>query len=108
LPLHDSCFVSHSLATKFGLTITESDPRIRVSLADGSVIPGVVKTLASVRVGKFTVSNVECIVLGPEAVNAEPLLGMSFLGNFKFEVNADAKTLTMVKVSADDKPTSSK
>ena len=55
--------------------------------------------LASVRVGKFTVENVECAVLGDDAVAAEPLLGMSFLEHFKFEVDAAARKLTMVKVS---------
>ena len=55
--------------------------------------------IPSVRVGKFVVEKVECAVLGEEAVNAEPLLGMSFLGHFKFELDSDAKTLTMVKIA---------
>jgi hypothetical protein len=36
---------------------------------------------------------------GEEAVNAPALLGMSFLGHFKFELDTDAKTLTMVKIA---------
>ena len=55
--------------------------------------------LPTVRVGKFTVDNVECAVLGEDATAAEPLLGMSFLEHFKFEVDAAAKKLTMVKVA---------
>jgi predicted aspartyl protease len=39
--------------------------------------------LSEIRVGKFTVKDVECAVLGPEAVNAESMLGMSFLRHFK-------------------------
>jgi len=60
--------------------------------------------LTSVRVGKFTVENVECAVLGPAATMAEPLLGMSFLENFKFEIDAAAKKLNMVKVASSDAP----
>jgi clan AA aspartic protease (TIGR02281 family) len=97
-----SISLPYAMAVKLGVTPTESDPKVRVSLADGSVIEGHRKNLATVRVGKFTVNNVDCIVLGPDAIKAEPLLGMSFLGNFKFEVNADAKTLTMVKVTTDE------
>jgi clan AA aspartic protease (TIGR02281 family) len=88
-----------AVAAKFGLRPSEKDPRIILSLADGREIMGHKMTLPSVRVGKFTVENVECAVLGEEAVNAEPLLGMSFLEHFKFELDAASKTLTMVKVA---------
>jgi aspartyl protease family protein len=64
--------------------------------------------LNTVRVGKFTVDNVECAVLGDEAVSAEPLLGMSFLEHFKFEIDSSAKKLTMVKVSGTDGTVASK
>lgn len=86
------------IAARFGLRPSEKDPKIILQLADGREILGHKMTLPSVRVGKFTVEGVECAVLGPEATNAEPLLGMSFLGNFKFELDAAARTLTMVKV----------
>lgn len=88
-----------SVAAKFGLKPSDKDPKIILQLADGREIDGRLMKLASVRVGKFQVDNVECAVLGDEAVAAEPLLGMSFLEHFKFEVDAAAKKLTMVKVS---------
>ncbi len=87
------------MAEEVGLNPSEKDQKILLTLADGRQIEGWKMRLASVRVGKFTVENVDCAVLGPEAVNAEPLLGMAFLGNFKFEIDASAKTLTMVKVA---------
>jgi aspartyl protease family protein len=93
-----------AIATKFGLKPTEKDPRITLQLADGREIEGRLMKLTSVRVGKFTVDNVECAVLGPEATMAEPLLGMSFLENFKFEIDAAAKKLNMVKVASSDAP----
>jgi clan AA aspartic protease (TIGR02281 family) len=88
-----------AMATKFGLEPGSKDPKILLTLADGRVIEGYKMTLKSVRVGKFIVENVDCAVLGADAIRAEPLLGMSFLGQFKFEVDAAASSLTMVKVS---------
>ena len=88
-----------ALADKLGLKPGPSDPVIQMSLADGRVIEGHRKIIPLVRVGKFEVEKVECAVLGEDAVNAEPLLGMSFLGHFKFELDTGAKTLTMVKIA---------
>jgi clan AA aspartic protease (TIGR02281 family) len=88
------------VAAKFGLKPTDKDPRIILQLADGREIDGRLMKLASVRIGKFTVDNVECAVLGQDAVAAEPLLGMSFLEHFKFEIDSSAKKLTMVKIAS--------
>jgi len=90
-----------SIAAKCGIEVDSSAPRIQLTLADNSVISGRLVTIAQVRVGKFIVENVECAVLGPEAINAPPLLGMSFLGNFKFEVDANDQSLRMIKVTSD-------
>jgi clan AA aspartic protease (TIGR02281 family) len=95
-----------AVATKLGVKPGEKDPKIVLQLADGSEIEGRLVKLASVRIGKFSVENVECAVLSAEAVNAEPLLGMSFLQNFKFEVDAAGKKLTMLKVAGTEPPTS--
>jgi aspartyl protease family protein len=89
----------YSVAVSAGLKPSEKDPRIILQLADGREIVGRQMTIPSLRVGKFTVENVTCAVLGEDAVAAEPLLGMSFLENFKFEIDASAKTLTMVKIA---------
>lgn len=87
------------VAAKLGLRPSEKDPKIILQLADGREIDGRLMKLASVRVGKFTVDNVECAVLGEGAIAAEPLLGMSFLEHFKFEIDSAGKKLTMVKVA---------
>jgi clan AA aspartic protease (TIGR02281 family) len=97
-----------SVAAKFGLKPSDKDPRITLTLADGREIDGRLMKLSSVRIGKFQVDNVECAVLGDEAVAAEPLLGMSFLEHFKFEIDSSAKKLTMVKVSGSDGPATKK
>jgi aspartyl protease family protein len=83
-----------------GIENLSSGMPIRVSLADGRVVPATLIKLGSVRVGKFTVEDVECCVLGPEAPDAPPLLGMSFLGQFKFEVDAQQAELKLVRVDS--------
>ena len=91
-----------SVAAKFGLKPTEKDPKITLQLADGRQIEAHLMKLNSVRIGKFTVDNVECAVLGNDAVNAEPLLGMSFLENFKFEIDSADKKLALVKITGSE------
>jgi len=66
-------------ANKVGVSAKPSDPKIKLQLADGRVIDGTATVISQVRVGRFDVKNVEAVILGPDATNAEPLLGMSFL-----------------------------
>lgn len=89
------------MASKCGIEVTSEDPEIILELADGSQIRANLKTIPLVRVGKFTVKDVECAVLSPTAVNAAPLLGMSFLGQFKFELDAQKGVLNMVKIETE-------
>ena len=100
------------VAQELGVEPTADDPTIQLMMADGRTIEGRMVTLEEVRVGQFTVNNVEAAVLGPAATEAEPLLGMSFLGNFKFELDAKAGTLNMVNIEganpSEDKPTRSR
>jgi aspartyl protease family protein len=93
-----------AVAAKYGLKPTDKDPQIKLVLADGREIDGWAKVIPSLRVGKFEVDKVECAVLGEDAIKAEPLLGMSFLRHFKFELDTNAKTLTMVKVAGAEVP----
>jgi len=93
-----------TMAKEMGVEPTSSDTEIVVSLADGSEVPGYLKKLASVRVGKFTVENVDCVVLDQRAIRAPALLGMSFLGQFKFELDSNRAELKMVKVDVDAAP----
>ena len=94
------------VAAQCGIQASPSDPTIILGLADGSQIPGKLVTIKSVRVGRFTVENVECAILGAQAVNAEPLLGMSFLENFKFEIDAQNSTMTLIEIATDGKKSS--
>ncbi|WP_417848548.1 TIGR02281 family clan AA aspartic protease [Thalassoglobus sp.] len=94
----------HKDALALGLEPKKSDPEIRLVVADGRTITGRKVNIKTVRIGQFIAKDVECAVLGPEAVNAEPLLGMSFLGNFKFELDAGKSTLAMTDFNASSNP----
>lgn len=88
----------YEMAVKAGLKPTETDPEIRLQIADGSIITGKQITIASLRVGKFTAENVEAAVLGPEAVSAEPLLGMSFLSKFEMKIDSERGHLVLSRI----------
>ena len=89
------------MADELGLEIGPDAQPIQMTIADGSIISGKLITLDSVRMGKFEAENVQCAVLGPEAVNAPGLLGMSFLGNFKFELDASKGEIKMMTIDPD-------
>lgn len=93
-----SVCLPQAVAKACGIEVGSQDPEIILILADGSRIRAHEVTVKSMRVGKFTVENVRCAVLGAEATEAESLLGLSFLGEFKFELDTQKETLTMVKV----------
>ncbi|MFN4906704.1 MAG: TIGR02281 family clan AA aspartic protease [Planctomycetota bacterium] len=101
-----SISLGHEFAKKLGIEIKDSDDDAIVTLADGSQIPAKIVYLDSVRVGKFTAENVECCVMHPRAVNAPALLGMSFLDQFKFEIDSEKMELKMLKVDSGEKKVS--
>jgi len=97
----------YELAVSMGLKPEARDKQVLLTLADGRSITAHIKTIESVRVGTFVVEDVECAVLGPEAVEAHPLLGMSFLGEFQFHLDAAAGTLGLTQIESDS-PAASK
>jgi clan AA aspartic protease (TIGR02281 family) len=103
-----SVCLPYKMASDMGMEPKSSDPKIICVLADGSQVPGTRVKISSVRVGKFTVEDVDCVVFDAKAVNASPLLGMSYLGNFKFEIDKQKSELRMVKVDSGDSPAKGK
>jgi|SRR6056297_353445 len=89
------------VATELGVTIPQDAPRIEMELADGRVIGARGVVLPKVRVGAFEASDVRAAVLDASADRAVPLLGLSFLGQFKFEIDTAGRTLQMLRVDAD-------
>lgn len=94
--------LSKDFAESLGIPTKESDPPVAVTLVDGREIPGRLVTLETVRVGKFTAENVECVVLGEQAVEARPMLGLSFLSKFKFEIDANRAELRLVRIDSNE------
>ena len=90
----------HDLALQAGLNPGPSDPTIELTTADGRVHEGKLMTLKSVRVGKFTIENVECAVMPASLKNAPALLGGSFLKYFTYKLAPESSTLTLSKVGA--------
>ena len=88
------------IAEKLKISVPSDAPEIRLVMADGREISGRRITLGKVRIGNFEAENVDAAVLSSAADKADPLLGMSYLGNFKFEIDAAAKTLKMLRVEA--------
>jgi len=85
-------------ATKLGITVPPGAQPMRLMLADGRSISASGVVIPKMRVGLFEVENVDAAVLEPNATGAEPLLGMTFLANFKFEIDGPSKTLKLMRV----------
>ena len=96
----------YELAVSMDLKPEPGDKKILITIADGSTITGVLKKIPTVRVGTFELKDVECAVLGPEAVSATPLLGMTFLGEFQVLLDPDASTLGITLIEGDSSSSS--
>ncbi len=93
--------LSKAVADELGITIPADAPRLQLVMADGRSIPGRAVDLASVRIGPFEATNVRAAILDLAGIDAEPLLGMSYLSNFKFEIDTASKTLKLLRVATD-------
>ncbi|WP_234952756.1 retropepsin-like aspartic protease family protein [Rhodopirellula baltica] len=85
-------------AKELKVEIPTDAPLLRLVMANGDEISAKRVELDSVRVGQFEAKNVSCAVLEPIATRADPMLGMSYLGEFKFEIDAAQKSLSMLRV----------
>ena len=90
--------ISADLARKIGVKSRPGDPTIKLKTADNTVVESKQAVIPSVRVGKFTVRNVECAVMPAEKGNVDPLLGQSFFKHFKVEFSPDAGRLSLKRL----------
>lgn len=91
--------LTDELAKQLNMIPGDKDPTIHFQMADGKVVEARQMTLKSVKVGPFTVSDVECAVLPPNLVAAEPLLGGTFLNNFIFKLDPKADELHLAVIA---------
>jgi clan AA aspartic protease (TIGR02281 family) len=96
--------VSADVAARLGLEIAENDAIIRLEVADGTVIEARRKTIPSVRLGRFTINDVECAVMPPDKGKAQPLLGQSFLHNFRVSGSPASGQLVLSRIGDQDAP----
>ena len=90
--------LSWELAEKLGLKPGPEAERVVFVVADGRRIEARMVKAGSVRVGKFTVENVDCAVFGPENTDVEPLLGQSFLENFVYKIDSARGVISMTRI----------
>jgi aspartyl protease family protein len=98
-----SCIsLSADVAHQLNLNPGAKDPTVQLHLADGNVIEGKEMALGSVRVGRFTLANVPCVVLSKGLPHAPLLLGGSFLNHFivKMDPSKSELRLTDLKDAA--------
>ncbi len=93
--------VSAKLAGRIGLKLKTGDPTVQLKTADGTVVEAKRLVIPSVRVGKFTIQNVECAVMPAEKGDVDPLLGQTFFKHFKVEFSAEAGRLSLKKLDTD-------
>ncbi|SIO37009.1 clan AA aspartic protease, TIGR02281 family [Singulisphaera sp. GP187] len=60
-----SISISLAMAAEIGLKPRKGDEDVSCQVADGSIVSARKTTVASVKVGKFAVTNVECVVVPP-------------------------------------------
>lgn len=94
------------VAEKLNMIPGEQDPTVQMKLADGNLIEGKQMSLKTVRVGRFTVADVSCIVLQKGLNDAPLILGGSFLNHFivRLDPAANELHLTQIKDETPAKP----
>ncbi len=89
--------ISRQLARRLGLEQAPGEP-IQCALAGGYVVMGKVVTIKEIRLGKVIVKNVTAVVLEEDQTEGnDGLLGMSFLNNFIFRIDAQKAELILEK-----------
>ncbi len=86
------------LAAEIGLKPGPNDPTVKAQVADGSIVVARQMVIPSVRLGKFTIKDVECIVMPSAKENVAPLLGQTFQRYFIIKFTPDTGQLELKKV----------
>jgi aspartyl protease family protein len=90
------------LASQIGLTPGPDTPTMPAQVADGSEVIAHKMVIPSLRLGKFTVNNVECIVMPEGKKNVPPLLGQTFQRFFSVHFSPEAGKLSLSKIETED------
>src|SRR5262249_47563736 len=94
--------ISGNLAARLGLKPSPTDRKITLKTADGTEVEARQIKLKSVRVGKFTVNDVECAVMPEGKGDVDSLLGQSFFKQFEVKFSHEAGTLALKRLEPAD------
>jgi clan AA aspartic protease (TIGR02281 family) len=93
-----SVSISEKLAKRLDLKPGPNDRKTHVVTADGTISEVSVMTIKSIRLGRFTVENVECVVVPDNGKNVDTLLGGTFLRRFVYRMDLAAGQLRLSQV----------
>jgi len=96
-----SISLTGEVAEKLSLVPGPHDAVVHISLADGSVIEGHEMSIKTVRVGRFTLEDVPCVVLNKGLKDAPLLLGGSFLNHFVVKLDPAAGELQLTEIKSE-------
>jgi clan AA aspartic protease (TIGR02281 family) len=94
-----SLMLSWDVAQRCGLKPGKDDQRVEMTTADGAKRTGWWMKLDSVRLGQFTVNDVECSVMPPEVKGIDCLLGGTFMKNFVARMDLAAGELHLTQIT---------
>jgi predicted aspartyl protease len=98
--------ISAEVADELKIRPGPGDPKVKMSIADGSTVEGRLLHLKSVRVGHFVVEDVACVV--PTSVKDVPLLlGDAFLSHFVVKLDAAGGELHLMELTGATRETGS-
>jgi aspartyl protease family protein len=90
--------IPSGLADEIGLKPSPSDPVVRCETADGTVVEARRMTIPTLRIGRFTVNDVDCAVMPSGKGNTAPLLGQSFRRHFTYKFTPESGHLMLSRV----------
>src|SRR5262249_39596346 len=90
--------IPHGLAEEIGLKPSPSDPIVKCRTADGTVVEAHRMTIPSLRIGRFTVNDVDCTVMPAGKGDVAPLLGQSFHRHFTCRFTPESGHLVLSRV----------
>jgi clan AA aspartic protease (TIGR02281 family) len=86
-------------AKRLGLKPSPGDRVLQLRSADGKLTEAHIMKLKTVRLGKFTVEDVECAVQPPDVKGADNLLGGTFLRHFVYKMDLSAGVLRLTQLT---------
>ncbi len=97
--------LSAKTAADLGLHPSARDPVVQATIADGTRVTEHVMMVNSIRIGPYTVQNLQCIV-ADKGVKGADLLGNEFQHHFQFKLDVNSSTLQLTPL--DQQPASIK